>query len=182
VVLDAPPTGRIGRFLNVNTELVGIAKVGPVRNQAASIMRLLTSDRSKVHVVTSLEEMPVQETLDSVNELHRMGISVGAVIVNMQREPMLSADDLAAAAAGGLDADRVSASLTKAGITVDDDMLTGLADEAVAHADRVALETAERARLAGAGIPMVTLPYLSDGVDVGALYDFADLLRDAGRA
>ncbi|MBK5218123.1 MAG: AAA family ATPase, partial [Propionibacteriales bacterium] len=29
VVLDAPPTGRITRFLNVNTEVAGLAKVGP---------------------------------------------------------------------------------------------------------------------------------------------------------
>ena len=30
VVLDAPPTGRITRFLNVNTEIAGLAKVGPM--------------------------------------------------------------------------------------------------------------------------------------------------------
>ena len=29
VVMDAPPTGRIGRFLNVATEVSGLAKVGP---------------------------------------------------------------------------------------------------------------------------------------------------------
>ena len=46
VVLDAPPTGRIGRFLNVNTEVAGIAKVGPIRNQADSIMRLLQVRRA----------------------------------------------------------------------------------------------------------------------------------------
>jgi len=33
VVLDAPPTGRIGRFLNVTAEVSGLAKVGPVRAQ-----------------------------------------------------------------------------------------------------------------------------------------------------
>jgi anion-transporting ArsA/GET3 family ATPase len=38
VVLDAPPTGRIARFLNVNTEVAGLARVGPIRNQADSIM------------------------------------------------------------------------------------------------------------------------------------------------
>ena len=43
VVLDAPPTGRIGRFLNVNTEVAGVAKVGPIRKQADSIMSLLRS-------------------------------------------------------------------------------------------------------------------------------------------
>ena len=34
VVLDAPPTGRIGRFLNVSAEVSGLAKVGPVRSHA----------------------------------------------------------------------------------------------------------------------------------------------------
>ena len=34
VVLDAPPTGRIARFLNVNAEVAGLAKVGPIRSQA----------------------------------------------------------------------------------------------------------------------------------------------------
>ena len=40
VVLDAPPTGRIGRFLGVNAEVVGLARVGPIRSQAQSIMKL----------------------------------------------------------------------------------------------------------------------------------------------
>src|SRR4249919_103315 len=33
VVLDAPPTGRVVRFLNVNHEVAGVAKVGPIRSQ-----------------------------------------------------------------------------------------------------------------------------------------------------
>jgi anion-transporting ArsA/GET3 family ATPase len=180
IVVDAPPTGRIGRFLNVNTELVGIAKVGPVKNQAAAIMRLIKSRQSKVHFVTTLEEMPVQETVDGVAELSGLGISVGSVVVNMRREPVLDAGDLAAAAEGRIDRDRVSASLTKAGFSVDDAVLDGLAEEAAAHADRVALEEAERQRLDASDVDLVTLPFVSEGVDVGALYDFADLMRDEG--
>ena len=38
VVLDAPPTGRITRFLGVNEEVAGLAQVGPIRGQADSIM------------------------------------------------------------------------------------------------------------------------------------------------
>ena len=71
VVLDAPPTGRITRFLNVNAEVAGLAKVGPIRGQADSSWRLLTSPQTAVHFVTLLEEMPVQETVDAVAELHR---------------------------------------------------------------------------------------------------------------
>jgi anion-transporting ArsA/GET3 family ATPase len=182
VVLDAPPTGRIGRFLNVNTEVAGIAKVGPIRNQAISIMKLLKSDQCKVHFVTSLEEMPVQETIDGIAEVSRIGLPVGTVVVNMERQPLLSQDELAAAEAGTLDLDRVSASLTKAGITADDALLAGLALQAAEHADRVELERTQRERLVAAGTPMVALPLLSQGVDLGALYDFADHLRVAGKA
>ncbi|MDX6307953.1 MAG: hypothetical protein QOI06_999 [Nocardioidaceae bacterium] len=182
VVLDAPPTGRIARFLNVNTEVVGIAKVGPVRNQASSIMAWLKSDQSRVHFVTTLEEMPVQEALDGIDQITSLGLTVGTVIVNMQRDPLLAAADLADAAAGRVDVDRVSASLAKAGIAADDRLLAGLVLEATAHADRVALEKSERARLDRAGAQLVTLPFLTDGVDLGALYDFADLLREGGQA
>ncbi len=180
VVLDAPPTGRISRFLNVNTEVVGIAKVGPVRNQAESIMRLLKSDASRVHFVTSLEEMPVQETLDGVAEMMRIGLPVGAIIVNMQREPMLAPADLAAAAAGSVDGEQVAASLEKAGIPSGGAVLGGLLEEAAAHADRVELETAQRQELERAGVPMVTLPLLAEGVDLGGLYDMADRLGADG--
>ena len=69
VVLDAPPTGRITQFLNVNSELAGLAKVGPIKNQADTVMTLFRSPRTAVHLVTVLEEMPVQETADGIAEL-----------------------------------------------------------------------------------------------------------------
>ena len=37
VVMDAPPTGRIGRFLNVSTEVSGLAKVGPIKTHADTV-------------------------------------------------------------------------------------------------------------------------------------------------
>ncbi len=41
VVMDAPPTGRIARFLNVNTEVAGLARTGPIRNQADDVMAVI---------------------------------------------------------------------------------------------------------------------------------------------
>ncbi len=90
VVVDAPPTGRISRFLNVNAEVAGLAKVGPIRRQADAIMGLLRSPRTSVHLVTLLEEMPVQETADAVAELRSLDLPVGAVIVNQTRHPALA--------------------------------------------------------------------------------------------
>ena len=77
VVLDAPPTGRIGRFLNVTTETARLAKVGPIKTQSDGVAALLRSPMTAVHLVTLLEEMPVQETADALAELRRLGLPVG---------------------------------------------------------------------------------------------------------
>jgi anion-transporting ArsA/GET3 family ATPase len=178
VVLDAPPTGRIGRFLNVNTEVAGIAKVGPVRKQADSIMTLLKSASTRVHLVTTLEEMPVQETLDGVEELRSIGLPVGAVIVNLVRRSELTAEQRSLAAANRLDTAEIAAALKEAGVRGDESAVASLAELGREHAQRVDLEEQERARLDAADAPVVELPFLDDGVDLGALYDFADRLRE----
>ncbi len=77
VVLDAPPTGRITQFLNVNEELAGVAKVGPIKTQADTVMTLFRSPRTAVHLVTVLEEMPVQETADGIAALREARLPVG---------------------------------------------------------------------------------------------------------
>jgi anion-transporting ArsA/GET3 family ATPase len=180
VVLDAPPTGRIGHFLNVNEEVAGIAKVGPIRRQADSIMRLLRSDLSQVHFVTSLEEMPVQETLDSMAELTRLGLPMGSIIVNMARQPELSPADLEAACRGELDAAAIEVGLKEAGVRADESVVAGLILLGREHAERVALEAEQRILLDSAGQPVVALPYLSDGMDLGGLYDLAEELCEHG--
>jgi anion-transporting ArsA/GET3 family ATPase len=180
VVLDAPPTGRIGHFLNVNEEVAGIAKVGPIRKQADSIMRLLRSDLSRVHFVTSLEEMPVQETLDSMAELTRLGLPMGSIIVNMARQPEMSPTDLEAACRGELDAAAIEIGLKEAGVRADESAVAGLMLLGREHAERVALEAEQRILLDSAGRPVVTLPYLADGMDLGGLYDLAEELCEHG--
>lgn len=181
VVLDAPPTGRIGRFLNVNTEVVGVAKVGPIRKHASSIMQLLQSQQTRVHLVTSLEEMPVQEVLDGAAELRRIGLPIGNVLVNMVREPELGAADLSRAANRELDAAEIEAALKEAGVSADPDAIAGLLDEGQQHAERVQLEFEQRRRLQESAAPIIELPYLPDGIDLGALYELADeLCRSRG--
>ena len=53
-------------------------------------MGVISSPRTAVHLVTLLEEMPVQETLDGIEELRDNNLPVGAVIVNMERGPRLT--------------------------------------------------------------------------------------------
>ncbi len=173
IVLDAPPTGRIAQFLNVNSELAGLAKVGPIKSQADLVMTLLRSPRTVVHLVTVLEEMPVQETVDGIAELRENRLPVGGVVVNLTREKALDADSLAAALAGTLPREEVVAALASAGPDTDDAVVDGLLSEAHDHAERRRLEDAQRAVLAATEVPTYELPRLPGGLDLGGLYELA---------
>ena len=178
VVLDAPPTGRITQFLNVNNELAGLAKVGPVKSQADTVMTLFRSPRTAVHLVTVLEEMPVQETVDGIAELRKARLPVGGVVVNRVRPRDIEQGDLEAARAGRLDTGRIEADLKEAGVDVSADLVDGLVAEAHDHAERRALEDAQREIVAGLGLPSYELSRLPGGVDLGGLYHLAgDLVR-----
>ena len=183
VVMDAPPTGRITKFLNVNEEVSGLAKVGPIRNHADTVMQVVRSPLTAVHFVTLLEEMPVQETMDGIGELTEVGLPVGAVVINMEHPPMLSAGQLAAAAAGRLDRDEIVRGVKAAGLEHDAESIAAvLAAEAAEHARRTAIQRTEKERLESLDHPRYTLPLLSDGMDLAGLYDLAESLRAQGAA
>jgi anion-transporting ArsA/GET3 family ATPase len=182
VVLDAPPTGRIVQFLNVSNELAGLAKVGPIKSQSDTMMTLFRSPRTAVHLVTVLEEMPVQETTDGIAELHAADLPVGGVVVNLVRPQDLAPDDLASARAGTLDRAGLEADLATAGIEPEPTLVDGLVAEARDHAERRALEDSQRVLVAGLGVPTYELPRLAQGVDLGALYELAAALREQGMA
>jgi anion-transporting ArsA/GET3 family ATPase len=182
VVLDAPPTGRIAQFLGVNQELAGLARMGPIKSQADSVTTLFRSGRTAVHLVTVLEEMPVQETTDGIAELRRHGLPVGGVVVNQVRPRDLDDDDLARVRAGKVTKRAVAADLDRGGLRGDPDLVAGLLTEAGDHAERRALENAQRALVEELGVPTYELPLLVGGVDLGGLYELAALLRDQGLA
>lgn len=177
VVMDAPPTGRIARFLNVNSEVAGIARTGPVHNHAETVMRVIRSPETAVHLVTLLEEMPVQETIDGVEALRAVRIPVGAVLTNMTRPSPVPADALAAAASGELDTGELTRGLKAAGIEASEETVHALRGELVEQAERVELEWREEAELERLALPRYELPLLADGVDLGGLYGLAERLH-----
>ena len=182
VVLDAPPTGRITQFLNVNGEFGDLARVGTVRGQTQRVMGLLKSKRTAVHLVTVLEDMPVQETVDGVTELRANDLPVGAVVVNLTRPKELGDDDRGAALQGTLPRDAIEADLGKSGIDVTPALVDELLDEARAHAERRQLEDQQRVRVEDVGVPTYELNRLPDGIDLGSLYELALDLREQGMA
>jgi len=180
VVLDAPPTGRIVKFLDVTRAMADLAKVGPIKGQSDGVVRLLHSQDTAVHLVTLLEEMPVRETLEAVAELDAADLRPGALIVNRVRPPRLPARSVNRAADGRVDASRVRSGLQAAGLDLDEATLDGLVAETVEHAVRVQAETAARAMLEESDLASVELPELTDAIDLAGLYELAEALLDQG--
>lgn len=180
VVVDSPPTGRIARFLDVTKAVSDLAKGGPVHSQADGVVKLLHSDLTAIHLVTLLEALPIQETLEAIAELKEMGLPIGSVIVNRNIPTYLAPADLAKAAEGVVDADAVRADLTTAGITLSDADFAGLLTETIQHATRIAARTESARQLAELDVARLDLPAIADGVDLGSLYELAEQLAQQG--
>ena len=180
VVLDAPPTGRVVKFLDVTKAMADLAKVGPIRAQSEGVVRLLHSDQTVVHVVTLLEDLPVQETLDAVADLDTADLRPGAVIRNRVRPVRLSDQEVQAAAAGKVDEPAIRSGLGEAGLDLKPDVIDGLIAETIEHAGRAQVQEAAVARLAEAQLPSLELPELTGGVDLGGLYELMEALTGQG--
>ncbi|MEU5665716.1 ArsA family ATPase [Streptomyces longwoodensis] len=186
VVMDAPPTGRVTRFLNVNDEVAGLARIGPIHNQAQAVMRVLKSSETAVHLVTLLEEMPVQETADGIAELRAARLPVGRVVVNMVRPELLDAADLDLVRSTPRTA--IARSLSAAGLGgarrggTAEKLVDPLLAQAEEYAERYALEQEQRAVLGELGLPLHELPLLAEGMDLAGLYELATELRKQGIA
>ena len=180
VVVDSPPTGRIARFLDVTKAVSDLAKGGPVHSQADGVVKLLHSELTAIHLVTLLEALPIQETLEAIDELKELGLPIGSVIVNRNIPSYLEPDDLAKAAEGDVDADAVRAGLAKVGITLGDADFAGLLTETIQHATRVKGRTESAEQLDELDVPRLELPAIGDGVDLGSLYELAEALGQQG--
>ncbi|WP_017615723.1 ArsA-related P-loop ATPase [Nocardiopsis salina] len=180
VVMDAPPTGRIGRFLDVNSEVAGLARVGPVHDHAERAAEVIRSERTRVHVVTLLEEMPAQETADGLDEIAGLGLHPGAVLINMVRPQLLGSADVEAAHAGTLDRASLVAGLAAAGLPEPGDLAAGLQGELHTHAVRTELEERIRGELASLGRPVLELPRLARCSGEQAVQRLAGALTEQG--
>jgi anion-transporting ArsA/GET3 family ATPase len=180
VVVDAPPTGRIARFLDVTKAVSDLAKGGPVFSQAEGVVNLLHSEQTAVHLVTLLEALPMQETIEAIDELQQLGLPIGSVIVNRNIPAYLPSADLAKAAEGVIDADAVRAGLGRAGIKLSDADFAGLLTETIQHATRITARAENADELDMLQVPRLQLPTITDGVDLGSLYELSEALAQQG--
>jgi anion-transporting ArsA/GET3 family ATPase len=180
VVVDSPPTGRIARFLDVTKAVSDLAKGGPVHSQAEGVVKLLHSDQTAIHLVTLLESLPMQETIEAIDDLQRLNLPIGSVIVNRGLPVYLQPDDLAKAAEGDVDADAVRSGFTTAGIKLSDDDFAGILTETIQHATRLKARAETAEQLDQIAVPRLELPNMADGIDLGRLYELAEMLARQG--
>ncbi|MEU6858131.1 ArsA-related P-loop ATPase [Glycomyces sp. NPDC046736] len=171
VVLDAPPTGRVVKFLNVTVESGRLAKTGPIGKHSRSVARMLHSSLTAVHLVTTPAAMPVQETKDAFKELMAADLPVGRVILNK----------VAGAKTADVTAEEIAAGLARAGLSGEAGLAEGLHSEYAAARAEIEAVDAYRDRLERLGRPVEELPLLPEGVDLSGLYQLARTLRPGGR-
>ena len=84
IIVDAPAAGHMLTFLAAPMGLANMVSVGPVRRQSDWLVEMLRDPkRTRVHLVTLAEEMPVSETIETSVALESsIGITTGPTFAN----------------------------------------------------------------------------------------------------
>jgi anion-transporting ArsA/GET3 family ATPase len=92
IIVDAPAAGHMLTFLSAPMGLSDAIRVGPIKRQAEWLVQMLSDPkRTRVHLVSLPEEMPVSETLETASALdEKIGIDTGAIFANGVYAPLLS--------------------------------------------------------------------------------------------
>jgi anion-transporting ArsA/GET3 family ATPase len=157
VVVDAPATGHITGYLAAPQAMQQLVRVGLIRNQSDWMLRMLSDEQTTgVVVVTTAEEMPVNETLQLLDAIsnetttHAAGVVVNRVLPDL----FVPRDDELVAV---LDQRRPA--------PFDDPNLDGLFDAARLASERRAVGNEHLAVLragVASSLPIVIQPFLFD--------------------
>ena len=92
IIVDAPAAGHMLTFLSAPMGLSDAVRVGPVQRQAEWLVQMLQDEhRTRVHLVTLAEEMPISETIETSQALaERVKINAGCVFANAVYPPLMT--------------------------------------------------------------------------------------------
>ncbi len=160
IVVDAPPTGRIVNFLAAPDATTELVNVGPIRQQAQTVIDMLTDEaRTAVLLTTLLEEMPVTETVESIDALRQLGVPLGPVLINRAIQPAM--DEAARKALSTMSPDDVTAVLSSL-VELSAAQARALHRTGVVHESRLDLQRRMRERVAEEiDLPAVEVPFVA---------------------
>jgi anion-transporting ArsA/GET3 family ATPase len=149
VVVDAPASGHGIGMLTTPQTFAEIARVGPIRRQAARVTEMLADPARTGYVAVALpEEMPVNETIELDGRLRdAVGLGLDAVVMNAVWPERFSAADVTRLRAAARD-DHEESSL-------------GAVRAALAAHERVKAQRMHLRRLeAGVAAPVTSVPFV----------------------
>jgi hypothetical protein len=153
IVVDAPATGHGVFFLKIPSVIVGAISSGPMYDEAQQIRSLLEDPRrTALNLITLVEEMPVNETIELKREIETtLGVPLGYVVANEIYDPRFSAADTELAK-------RLRREAGEAGR--EEDTVSDLLDASIFRADRVSLQVSYLDRIhREVTLPLIRIPY-----------------------
>lgn len=89
VVADGAPLGQIMSYIRASATIEQLVPAGRIRDQAGQIAQTLATDQSGLVMVAVPEELPVLETIETLNELESTrAIPIAGVMANRVLEPL----------------------------------------------------------------------------------------------
>ncbi len=184
IVVDAPAAGHMLTFLSAPMGLSDALRVGPVRRQSDWLVEMLRdAKRSRVHLVTLPEEMPVSETLETSEALtHKIGLNPGAVFANAVYQQLLTQDEQETldAVMGDANPRELKIAAAEVGLRLDKEDLNALVRYAHFLEARRSIQAKHlRALRKGLEDPVVELPFLfSAGLALPDIETLADVMEE----
>ena len=184
IVVDAPAAGHMLTFFSAPTGLADAVRVGPIRRQSEWLVDMLKDPkRTRVHLVTLPEEMPVAETLETSEALvHKLGMTQGAVFANSVYSPLFTdeEEDELSTLDGSKRFENMLIEARGVGLSIDGDDLRGLLGYAGFLTARRRIQEQHLKQLRrGADQPVVNLPFLfSAGLALPDIETLADVIEE----
>jgi len=169
VIVDAPATGHGLQYLRMPAAARDAFEIGLVHREAQRLVDLLTDPvRTVVNLVTTAEEMPVNETIAMYHSLRDdLHMPVGMLFVNRLHQGGLTAADV----------DRLATAAQRARDESERQVLTGVVARAREEIAWAALNARYRARLAAEiELPIIDFPFV-----FAEEFGFAELRSLAGQ-
>jgi anion-transporting ArsA/GET3 family ATPase len=179
IIVDAQASGHMLTFLSAPMGLADAVQVGPLRRQSEWIIDMLRDrERTRVHMVTLAEEMPVEETIETSEALRaRIGLVPGAAFANaIYTSNHYSEGSLERLDPAEVDPNVLKTEAKAAGVRLEDEDITALIGYARFFKARSVIQRRHLARLRRhIEEPVIELPFLfSAGLALPDIEGLAD--------
>lgn len=179
IIVDAPAAGHMLTFVGAPQGLYDAIPVGPIRHQVQWVLDMIEDPaRTLVSLVTTAEEMPVSETIETLQALHgRLGVGTGPLFANGLYDGLFSPKEMTEV--NDLDPDRLIVLARAVGLELDkDDISSAVSYAGFLEARRAIQRRHLRSLRRGVEEPIIELPFLfSAGLGAPDIVTLADVIE-----